>query len=547
MRISTILLGSLLLTGSNVMLGHHLTNPETHSIKLYEMAGEKKTFEPKGSLSKVLPYVGLNSENEPITNVSGTVKNYIRSGIGYQNQWDSMVEYVAGKFVTDNSTVYIYNPLSFFPTGTYMEGTLVDNETIKVDFPQLVYIEEYEGEVYNYYVNKLNFIFDEGSDETGWYFVDEEDNSLSYKLVDGSWALQGTDMARSVLGITDDFGEWMGFADFMTVYEPFNEEPLTPPSNLVTEEWALTYGQGDGRFVSVGILDDEMYVKGIFDEFPEAWIKGDIEEDKVIFTSKQLLGTDRFIYHYDYFFGGDIEEVYDEDIDYSYQQITINDELVFDYDSENKYLSSNGAGVVNSNPDYQSYFEWVDYPVLTVNPTDMSLVPANPEITYWEGMDDYYGMGYMYFNVPIVNKDGYLLNVNNLYYKVWLDDEPYEFSPDLYPSLEEETELIPVTFNDWFDISVQGIEHFLALYMEGYEKIGVQSVYKDGDQEFVSDICYYGETPSGVYSLTDDKSIASTVYYDLNGRLVTTNTKGVLIKRIIYSDGSVKNSKIMNR
>ena len=486
-------------------------------------------------------------DQQPITDVTGNSKNYIRSGIGYQNQWDTEVENVAGKFVTDNSTVYIYNPLSLFITGTYMQGTLVDDETIKVDFPQLIYVEEYEGEVYNYYLNKLNFIFDEGSDETGWYFIDEEDNSLSYKLIDGNWELQGTDMARSVLGITDEFGEWMGFADFMTVYAPFDLEPLTPPADLMAEEWAMTYGEGDGRFVSVGISDNEFFLKGFFTEIPEAWIKGEIVDDQVIFPSKQFLGTDRFIYHYDYFFGGEISEYYDEEIDYTYNVINMTDELVFQYDEENKYLSSEGAGILNSSPDYQSYFEWVDYPVLRINPEDMSLVPANPEITYWEYMDFYYGMGYMYFNVPLVNVDGYLLNKDNLYYKVWFDDEPYIFSPSIYPTLTEDTELIPVTFNDWFDFSIQGIEHFLALYMEGYDKVGVQTVYLDGETQYCSDICYYGEESSGIEIVNPDNKVQNIVYYDLNGKMVSPSSKGLLIKKITYSDGTQKAIKIMAR
>lgn len=546
MKFSTVILCSAMLMTAGVMSAFKHESGENRSIRIHDVANMKAaSVQDFKTLRKPARVEEIN--DQVITDVTGEASYFTRSGIGYQNEWDMMVEFVAGKFVTDDNIVYIYNPLSFLVSGSYMKGELVDEETIKVEFPQLIYVEEWEGFSYYYYVNKMNFIFDEGSEEYGWYYVDEEDNTLYYTKNGDDWELQGTDMALTVLGMSDENGEWMGYADFMTVYTPFDEKPLTPPAGLETEEWAMTFGVGNGRFVKAGFLDDEMYIQGMFREIPEAWIKGAVSGNKVTFPSVQLLGTDRYVYHWDYFFGGSAEEIYDEEFDYTYTKITIGDELVFDYDSSKNILSTDGAAVLNSNPEYQSYFESVENPTLKIQSEDISLVPSTPVVTFFDKWEVLYGYGYIYFNIPLTNENGDLLNPDNLYFRMLLDDEPYFFGPDYYPGLEEDTDLVPIYFSNYYDIDYQGIQHFVMLYMEGYETLGLQAVYVDGDTEYASEICYAEEPPvTGIDELEGNNPV-SVEYYDLTGRKISSAAKGIVICKKTFADGKTATSKVIRR
>ncbi len=61
-----------------------------------------------------------------------------------------------------------------------------------------------------------------------------------------------------------------------------------------------------------------------------------------------------------------------------------------------------------------------------------------------------------------------------------------------------------------------------------------------------SDIIFVGspDDPSNVGSVGPDKEIMDMKFFDMQGREVVNPSKGIYVKTVKYSDGSVKTSKI---
>ena len=97
----------------------------------------------------------------------------------------------------------------------------------------------------------------------------------------------------------DDDDSWSGYGDYETVwtyledYVPPTIVTITPPADLATETWYVlgqqvesgALAELDGT-VQVGFDGNDVYMQGIFPDFPNAWIKGTMEtyEDVVLVT-----------------------------------------------------------------------------------------------------------------------------------------------------------------------------------------------------------------------------------------------------------------------
>lgn len=474
------------------------------------------------------------------------MKTFTRTGVGCQYEMYFDVNFVAGKFVFDEGNkVYILNPLSFLPTFTYIEGELTDENTIVVNFPQKLFYEEYEGEGYNYYLNKMDFIFDNVEEQTGWYFITESDNTLTYKLIDGEWMLQGTDDGLSVLGLTNDNDEWMGYADFLTVFTPFNDTPLSLPPTLKSEKWAMTYEGVNGKFVDICFDGEDVYLGAFSIYFPDSYIKGEVRGDKIAFPTRQYLGIDRFVYHHDYLMGGEYHEEFDE-YGYPYPVINLADEIVFNYDAEARTMSTEDAVIINSNPEYQSYFEGFTAPTIKWQPaTTDKPTPQDPQILAYYPYDPMLEFAIIEFIVNPITAEGYLLDTNNLFYRIYLDDDIFEFTTDVYLGLKEDTELIPYGYTDdlsW-TIVANGSDQGVYLFPEGYDRVGVQAVYFQEGEMYESQIIYADDDTNGVNVSVSESEEIAPVYYDISGRIATSDSKGMIIKCRRWADGSVKMEK----
>lgn len=476
----------------------------------------------------------------------GVASNYVRTGECYSNTlWGAMqgsVSDMLGRMVKgDDGYVYLFEPLSGLATHSWIKGEENDG-VITFSLPQAVYTDSDGVNEYVYTLQMAHYV--RIDDESGRYEANTEGQTtdLVFRNIDGNWVMDSESMDDHpvIASLFDDENQWCIFSDWDMTYKPFDFKSADPPVGLETSSWAMTYS-GDGRFVEIGFDGDKVWLQGIAGN---PWIKGYVKDNTVEFPSDQLVGVDendKIIF----FFGVEEQEAYNEEWDFYYTVLVPNDAAVFDYDKENKIMTGRNSMVLNQgNETLDNYASLFTKPVIKVQGENISYQPQEPTGFYYVPYDEYYGHGTLYFAFFKTNADNDLLNPDNLYYRVYVDGELFSFEPDEYFDLEEPMTDVPYYYTNYNDISYYGAAtHFFSFYFMGVEELGVQTVYKDGDKEYCSQIVDAVKA-TAIDSLNADKNVKSEVIYDLSGRQVINPDKGIFIKKVTCSDGTVKTVKI---
>ena len=203
-------------------------------------------------------------------------------------------------FAPDNK-VYIQRPVSWSYYNGWVEGTLSDDgKTITVPMGQYI--------AYTYSlemaVQVAMFTYDPERDS---YFYNPDIEEITYTINDdGTISMNGTDVHNILGTMNRAFGqnfqyldyEWLQDGDYESVYLPVTEQPLTPPEDMPVETYYISSAINDGyewdayfNAVTVGFDGEDMWLQGISDYLPQAWIKGTREGNTVTFPNTQLLGA----------------------------------------------------------------------------------------------------------------------------------------------------------------------------------------------------------------------------------------------------------------
>ena len=486
----------------------------------------------------------------------GRTEVYSLSGLAYYSFWGYIMgvshEGTLGQIVyCDDNTVYIKNPISQFATNSYIKGT-IDGDEITVKLPQPIYQEDYDGEVYNYQIERLAYSEDE---EGGWYYRDENSSEVKFTLRNDSVIWAEDTLGDVMLGLCDDTGEWMGYGDYNMVYSKVTDTVVEAPADMTCEDWVLK-ANDDGHFVKVGFSGKDVYVGGIYETMPDAFVKGTIDGDKVVFKSGQYLGPDESLNCHAYFVTGGSEMVWDDVYMEWYSSPYLTEQIELSYDAEAKTMiadSKNDSTMfINSGKAHIYYIEAFDAPEFRYQaPIEGAVKPATPEFLSLSPYDEYYGYGYIDFIVPKFDVDGRMLDTDKMHYNLFIDDELFTFYPDEYIALTEEMTDVPYDFTDSYDIYDYGTEKMIYFYTTGFEKIGVRSTYTaDNGESKDSEIAWYyvnGGTVDINAAEAGAKGVKSVVYTDLSGRRVAKPVRGIYIKTEVYDDGTQKSVKMLRR
>lgn len=280
------------------------TNPEM--VFHYNLT-EKETYEP--------PVI----ETQP----NGDLKLYMRSGLVVMEvekeepvaegeyPYEIIHEPQSGALsivFAPNNKVYIQRPVSMSYYDGWVEGTLSeDGKTITVSMGQYIaYTKSLEMAV-----QVGMFAYD---DSLGTYVYDPSVEELTYTINDDGTITQNGTSTDHILGTMNRvFGdvfqyldyEWLQSGDCGSVYIPADEQPATPPANLVTDNYHLTTAINDGMdwdpystIVAMGFDGDDVWLKGISQYLPEAWIKGVREGNTLTFPNPQLLGSYESLFYF---------------------------------------------------------------------------------------------------------------------------------------------------------------------------------------------------------------------------------------------------------
>lgn len=227
--------------------------------------------------------------DELITDPQGEMQTWLQSGeyfyeigFGYLDE-GPFVDYV-NKFVYGpDGEVYIKNPIAGAITDSYMKGIISGDELI-VTLPQLIFINDAGNK---YYVGRMNV--DEVDGKTT--FIPETENStVSYTMADGEWIMEESG-GEWLLGMFGEDLVWAGNGTWNVNIRPFDGVEQTAPAGLTTQKYAMRHdGSQLGHLVDVGFDGSDIWMRGLTQALPDAWVKGMVENDSAIFDSPQYMG-----------------------------------------------------------------------------------------------------------------------------------------------------------------------------------------------------------------------------------------------------------------
>jgi len=463
-------------------------------------------------------------------------------------------------FAPDNK-VYIQHPVSTSYYDGWVEGTLSeDGKTITVPMGQYIaYARSLEMAV-----QVAMFTY---NDSLGTYTYDESIEELTYTINDdGTITQNGTDQNHILGTMNRAFGdvfqyldyEWLQSGDYATVYIPAVEQPLTPPADLTTDYYFMTTAVNDGMdwdaystVVEMGFDGSDVWLKGISQYLPDAWIKGVRDGDEITFHNPQLLGSyEQLIY----FKCGDYNPI-TGDVTQKDMVLTVKDDetfTTFDYvfitaSKDNlEFINYYQGLTISLNPDAAvrppEGFEPVDYTFSykTRSGAYDPLIPGERKVKIVTYRNEVYIQG-MWEYLPNAWVMGKLVNgqlVMNLAQFMGVYKEDYSATyPIFLTAFDSSTGLLVPQVTFTYNGEEGSFTNASAPLSIGINKTGYLSVQDFFDCAFVRD-------DSGVESIIADDAYV-TGYYDLQGRRLDEAPANGGIYIVKYSDGTTR--KIMKR
>lgn len=259
-----------------------------------------------------LPDFDENNVNVITEQPKGEIRYYNRSGFevtmtndGVQITNQSGVMTVV--FGSDNE-VWILNPISNDMRSSWIKGQIdPDKTTISVATGQ--FTDYMPSMTFGRQLWVLDFDL-----TTGLYSANTDITEIKYTIKDGVISLDGTSRQQIIGNIYRAKGDieeehhyeggWDGYGNYESVYTPYPDMACTVPANASSETFTFRapvyyYGQWSMNVLEATLStvdDDEIYLSGITSSGPYFtnmnWtIKGHRQDDKLIFPSKQFLGT----------------------------------------------------------------------------------------------------------------------------------------------------------------------------------------------------------------------------------------------------------------
>lgn len=315
----------------------------------------------------------------------GTEIHYTRSGVGLSwNDGTSAYDQVeaTGDLLMvecEDGTVYIKDVISQFKPGTYVKGTKEGN-TITIPTGQVIY--------YNSNYSLSYFLAWGDTDGAGDYTYDSTADAITFTIDGDVISLNGSSIDRVIAPFyTYQGNTYCASAEFNTVWtlneewEPLviNEELVTLPAGVEAEQWFATgadhAGAAFNRSAQVAFDGTDVYVSGLFSNFPNAFIKGTLEGTKVTFKGLQFIGTYSSTYN-----------IYAVGVNSSNDM----DNFTMTYDEEAQTLTSDMGIVANAATDRLYYLEWIDNVTLNGGPyEEPTIVTGDPvEVPYTNDFAD---------------------------------------------------------------------------------------------------------------------------------------------------------------
>lgn len=498
MRIKTFTLMLLTLLVSTLSLAqkHDLSMP---SVKPSRQAPSltMKGMQTSGMASKTAKEgafrnVAARRASAVVPPEGGDVVPYILSG---DNSRAKGIRRVVKVVWASDTEIYIQG-VSYFIPDAYIKGTVEGNT---ITFKGGQYFGQYK--------------FTDGAADMYFYANDTESGDCTATISNNDELITFNNVVGDyyVLGDAEGFSDtWSSLTLTMTDESAL---PVEPPTDMETADYAyagvsgFTGGGEFSRIVKVGFYGNEVYLQGISEDIPGAWIKGTLDNGVATFATGQLLGqysSSRSLY----FHGlneGDGDPVIP---------------VEFSYDAESNTFTNQTSIIITYLPDdwwdestsRNALYEYVKSAVIS-KITEKPATPENPSIS---NMQYLVAGDRLLTNVTVVDTEGKGIVADKLYYKIYSEDElgtqaEVAFSKELYPELVGDNRIeIPYTLESNNFSKSEGV----ALLMEhsGWTKVGLQSIYFGGGERHESGIVWYTLTKPTTITLPEGLKVTSNVF-----------------------------------
>lgn len=304
---------------------------------------------------------------------------------------------------------------------------------------------------------------------------------------------------------------------------------------------------------NVAVVGDQVYIQGLCEEMPEAWVVGTNAEGTVTIPSGQYLGKLQTE-------SGSEIKTYLIGIN---SDLTSTEDIVFDYDADtDTYMSFQVIALSLDKTGDNGIYD-VLYPSPMIQLVGVQDVPATPSAPYdltYNKWNNTQGYSSIRFKLDATDDEGNAILPNKLYYAFYSDINgtvnPITFTSEYYQTLAaneiEELPVIPYTFDDNYDFDYRPDNGYRFVFFndpaaKNYNKVGIRAIYAGGTEEDTpqaSEIVWIetGEE-TGIELNVADKKIANVTFTDLSGRRVANPRAGVFVKTITFTDGTTRTVK----
>jgi hypothetical protein len=283
--------------------------------------------------------------------------------------------------------------------------------------------------------------------------------------------------------------------------------------------------------VKVGFKGNDVYFQGLSEKIPTSWVKGKIADDKMAIPGWAM---------------GSYEDEWGQVNDLTFGAVE------FAYNAETGTFTAESYKTKDPNAFLEDMADIEVFTEVSIErKPEEAAVPKQPVVT------DFVGTGsdrYVGISVPAVDKDSTILFTKNLSYAFFVEKEegkvePLTLTKDLY-GFDKDLAEVPYDFTD--DAYI--LRKRVALLqsddeLQSWKKIGIQSIYRVGDEKKETEINWYAlEKYWVITGIQVVNPVARSVkLYDLQGRMAGSSSKGLFIKQIRLSDGSIKVVKVIRR
>lgn len=481
------------------------------------------TSQPEGTLS---------------TNLYGTSKAYyLQYGYVISDKSDGTV----GRIVVNGDKMYLYQPFSLFPSATWVMGT-IEGDTVTFK-PQPVFnYTSSTGVNTTYYLRRISYT--EGA--TG-YTVPDDSADVKFLYKDGTLRM-ATD---GVMAMVDGNKSWSGFGDAEVEFTPIDDKTVSLPAGLSPKPYTMYYSvtdsTGEVQKMDVAVDGDTYYLGHLVPSMGQNWIKGTRQGNTVALDLPQYLGPDTVYNYHCYAFAGSMAYEYFDLLGMWLPTPKLSSyPYALTLDEKTGTLRSDSLLILNMGKNQVFYLTLVNRPVFK----PFNAGPGKPKAPFFTKYDPYqerYGNGYIQLACDLTTEAGDYMDPEQLYYRLYIDDKLYEFTPSLYTRLKENTTEIPYNYDDDRDFEVRDDGSRRIFFYDNTDRIAIQTVYKGGGETRYSDIVPLRNFLTGVASpVAGDKAqtVVATRYYDLAGRLLAAPAQGIVIKVETLLDGTRRVSKL---